>query len=821
MSENHTIIRIFLASPSGLEKEREAIREAIDHINRRNSHRWLLRFEALGWEDAVGGNQRAQEIINRNLERCDYFFGLLADYWGSPPYPEEDIKSEYTSGFEEEYELAQNLHGGERMLDIMLFFRKIPEDKMRDPGESLRKVLDFQNQVRERRQPLYKEFDGLDDFKVKIEDALIEIGWNRSRQNSGGRKSTSGNQALEKVEPVKMETIDTEQYFFSETIRDFLNVMRNKSGTIHGLSNIEVARLRLISLGLDGLGNDDVNIGVHDANLLYFFRSSLDLSPDERSTLFFDGFENIENQSFPLWHWTDGDPKTAEKFIQQIICSVGLASDIVVSYALNLASIFDYRPPKTIDRGVLIRKWLELNRSYVLLNAAESYLSRCADECDIPVLQQISEELYGQQSAMLKCIIVCIRFRQSENEGFRELLELDPSEISIELQAVLQDAIKNQAPEVLEKLVKQKADYLRILSVKELVWRDALSENLAMGLSRDLSVEVRLEALKTLVDKGKPVSEQQAKQALVMKGRGLGNLIPNDTSKLEDYWRHCLERNTLEELLRIEEENSDPLEADALLMACKSFPDQTGGLLRDLIRDRFQGRFEKRVMKLAIPPSPWTRDIVMNFRARKEHACNIHMQEALDILALQMKREDLGLIREAVELQEVKVGVGVYGFLARFGDWNDVERILKLWDKFEDAPAGLASLGGNAANVDIQLAMAEALAQIGRTRFVDLLEKLRSHELLYSVVKVVSDKAFMQLSDEITLELMHVDNQDVRRAVALRCLQLLPKSKITVLLQSYMKKEERYYNVIHWLDLGMTMPKDYTLDIVLCELQKL
>ena len=50
MSENHTIIRIFVASPSGLDEERKAIWETIENINQRNSSHWLLQFKAIGWK---------------------------------------------------------------------------------------------------------------------------------------------------------------------------------------------------------------------------------------------------------------------------------------------------------------------------------------------------------------------------------------------------------------------------------------------------------------------------------------------------------------------------------------------------------------------------------------------------------------------------------------------------------------------------------------------------------------------------------------------------------------------------------------------------
>ena len=78
------------------------------------------------------------------------------------------------------------------------------------------------------------------------------------------------------------------------------------------------------------------------------------------------------------------------------------------------------------------------------------------------------------------------------------------------------------------------------------------------------------------------------------------------------------------------------------------------------------------------------------------------------------------------------------------------------------------------------------------------------------------------LSEERVLLLLNTENDDVRKITALRCLETLPKSRITELLQKYTEVEEyRYYNVIHWLDLGSTMPRTYTREIARAELKNL
>ena len=821
MSENHTIIRIFVASPSGLDQERKAIGEVIEGINRRNSSHWLLQFKAIGWEDTVGGNRRAQDIINRDLETCDYFFGLMADHWGSSPHPKEGVEAEFTSGFQEEYELAQKLYQNGKMVDILLFFKIIPEDRMRDIGPSLRKVLDFRKQVRDNRKPLYTEFDNLDIFKNKINDALSKIGWERTTPRIGSAISAPSDQNTDIFESESVAHTEPKKYFLPQTTRGFLNAIQNKSGKADALTNIEVARLRLVSSGVNRAGNDDAYIGVHDANLLFFFRSDLDLSRAEKSTLLTAGLRYMENQNVPFWHWTDGNLKRTKWIIQSRMVA---NDDSVASSALKIAEIFGYRPPripKKIDQGIWIKKWFENERNFKLRNAVEMYLSKWAEEDDIPTLQQIGEGISNQQTAILDCIIVGIKFRHSETEGFQELNERDPEKISVELQTILQDAIQCQTSEALEILAKRKADYLRLASIRELVRRDALSEDLAEELSGDNSIEVRLEAIKALADRGKHIPESRAKEALVFKKSGLGDLISgakgtDDRSKFEDFRRYVLSKKSLDELLAMEEELDRPLDVDALLMASRVFPKQTEKLLRSLLKDGFQGRFEKQMAGPVYLSSPQGTELAKKVRKLKGIICLGQTQEALDVLVTQMKQRDLSLVREVIDRQEIEVSGGVHQYLARFGSWDDMERILKLGEKVK---GGSTLLGADYTKAKVKNLMAEALAKIGRARFVDLLERLRSHALLHGVIKAVSGRVFMRLSDEKVLELMRVDDEDVRKVTALRCLQLLPKSRITRLLEEYME-EKKYYNAIHWLDLGSTMPRYYVQKIVRSELRK-
>jgi len=159
------VLRVFIASPSDLEAERRLFRGIVDEVNQSKANGMGTQLEPLGWEDTLPGSGRPQELINEDVKRCDLMIMLLWKRWGTPT-------GEYSSGFEEEYELAKRLLEEEGKPEIMLYFRKIPDDMLADPGEQLKKVLKFREKIESKRRFLYKSYEGEDQWRRLFREHL-------------------------------------------------------------------------------------------------------------------------------------------------------------------------------------------------------------------------------------------------------------------------------------------------------------------------------------------------------------------------------------------------------------------------------------------------------------------------------------------------------------------------------------------------------------------------------------------------------------------------------------------------------------------------
>src|SRR6266496_725147 len=163
--------RVFIASPGGLDAEREAVRDELKKFNEKFMHELYVAFSSQGWEDVPGGAGRPQQLINELVERCDYMILILSSRWGTKPAA--DGRS--SSGTEEEFYLAQDCIAREDspMTDILVLFKGVPEDQLSDPGDQLRRVIEFKQRLEESRTLLYKTFDDLEGLCREVGNRVL------------------------------------------------------------------------------------------------------------------------------------------------------------------------------------------------------------------------------------------------------------------------------------------------------------------------------------------------------------------------------------------------------------------------------------------------------------------------------------------------------------------------------------------------------------------------------------------------------------------------------------------------------------------------
>ncbi|QHP69995.1 DUF4062 domain-containing protein [Bradyrhizobium sp. LCT2] len=296
MAENvRKVVKVFLASPGDLGRERSLAKEAVDEINETIGRTFGYHVDLIGWEDTVSAYGRPQALINKEVEQCEYFIGLMWKRWGTPP----DSEGRFTSGFEEEFELALSRRSSEGKPEISMFFKEIPSDKLDDPGTGLQRVLEFRKQMITEKRVLFEDFKTEDDYQKKLRRALFRYLSNLRATNETSPDDSS-------VAPSAGQTSSKDaptEGMLSTSALSFLERIAAVAKKKKHIEPFDLARFRLIGQVLHQQGNDEDVMGVHDANLIFRYGDIGQLGPDEVTALADCGLRNISSQTAPLWQW--------------------------------------------------------------------------------------------------------------------------------------------------------------------------------------------------------------------------------------------------------------------------------------------------------------------------------------------------------------------------------------------------------------------------------------------------------------------------------------------------------------------------------------
>ena len=175
----------------------------------------------------------------------------------------------------------------------------------------------------------------------------------------------------------------------------------------------------------------------------------------------------------------------------------------------------------------------------------------------------------------------------------------------------------------------------------------------------------------------------------------------------------------------------------------------------------------------------------------------------LDALCKYGDGHDLSLVRKSIDQHDISFSDNVVGYLAQRGDWSDKDRIIALSSKYSGAVLSLLSDARHSSR-----STARALHAIGKTRLVDLLNSDLTISVRRELLKIVSKKDIRHLSDDVIVKELNNEDDQSRKIFALRCVQALSRSRVSKLLHKYIDGDvQRYYNSVHWLDLGESMPR--------------
>lgn len=145
MPRNETVLQVFVASPSDVRQERDALEQVITELNTTWSRTLHLRLELVRWESHAyqGFGDDAQSVIDEQIPSdYDVFIGILWARFGTPT-------GRAASGTEEDFgRPLSRFRADRRSVQLMMYFKNsAPADLDAVEPQHLQLVRDFRSRV--------------------------------------------------------------------------------------------------------------------------------------------------------------------------------------------------------------------------------------------------------------------------------------------------------------------------------------------------------------------------------------------------------------------------------------------------------------------------------------------------------------------------------------------------------------------------------------------------------------------------------------------------------------------------------------------------
>jgi hypothetical protein len=810
MASTRRFFKVFLASPSDLAEERVAAKDVVDEYNSQLAEKLGYHAELVGWEDTLPGMGRPQALINRDLDGCDLFVGMLWKRWGTPP----DESGIYSSGFEEEFRLSTERFEREQRPQIHLLLKDVDSSALVDPGDQLKRVQEFKKVVFSERKLLAKSFADLSTFERSFRQCIqgfaISLGDREAVQEPQRSKTAES----EPEPPDEMDAIEGYDSALSSEgvsfLKGLLSQLRQQNN--YSPTAVEIARFRLLSTVLSAQGNDETSLAAHDSNILFRHRKELVLSRKEQVALIYAGLDNYKSENVPLWHWVASvSASTPQILVFSSIVGPSAPHKAAAISAMRLIGT-SIEETEFIRREHILSIWYSNDSASIIRAAATSYLADWGTIEDIDLLRSESERGDYQTEKGAMSAILSILIRETPDKAFPWLMERSPATIDRRL---LDDLLRitNPPNDLLMKGLEQRNGDLRVLVATELRKRKALTATTAERLLDDEDVRVRYEAMMALASNGKGMTADQAKARLTPKQKtshGLNlRIMENneaDADMLLDSYLLDQKTKLPQDELR-EEANEVIFDQLAFIALVRKDPAQFGEALRFAVRDEFKSRFTSALSHLSEKHN-WQDNFVAKIRNLEVHLRREFTRAGLDWITIERRSHDLGLVRQVIGSGFVDYSAGDIAYLKRFGDWQDIPAIVASLDR--PNARGVCILHSSFTG-DRTKEVAQAIYELARNRIADVSSLELPAYLLTQLIALLPLQRVREIPVSQLAAWFTSQDATLRKAVALKAVSALSRRAIDKLLSEQLNANQFYYNVIYWLDYGVSVPREAML----------
>ncbi len=773
-----TVLTVFIGSPGDLQVEREAAHKVIDGLNSHLARNLEVFVELRGWEDTLPGFSRPQDKINEDVRRSDLFVGLVWRRWGT-------LTGEYSSGFEEEYAVAKEQRSKEELEDIWLFFKEVPEEMLRDPGDQLRKVQEFKEDVTSRREVLYDTFQSTEEWSTKLFNYLSDYltkDLNKEEPSQVGMTPTTDTVLAERISE---NSIEQSMAAVLATVTE---------GTPEEVSVLQVARAQIASSSVFYLKRRDSQlIGAHENNLLYASRTEVQLTRVEQVYV----IRNLAADSNSLiagWFWFNETPK----WISDVLVAISKADELENVRLGALQLVEHVNSDLELER---IESLFDDQNKLVAASAVRLYGQRAPSAFNKldELTRHESEEIAATAWRAALGILVRYDVQRAVNWALDETLSHKPSYID-----VLAPLWSYADTDVIKGLLKAGGAVVKRKAFE--IVRGSLDEDEVKNVLADPDVRLKSAAYMELVHRGVEIDERDVetnlKEAedgdsdLASSKSGNGNFVP--TYGRRDVFLEMYKQLTDGDFESMVDWLSPtaPVKYEAL---AGSYFERFGDVVRaDLAQDFSRIREPVYAMLRQADNEP-VESGTERLRSLENFVVSGFRSSALSVLSKHAEPSDVefarSLLRNQRHFYDRRGTIPALQILQQYGTSKDNELLKQYvanWDPIVKGCAARSLL--KMTQQDNGIENAGYLLDIDDAEIVRI-----SLEWLLSI----EDAPY---TDKVK-ELLYKDNDQIRVCALGYLVQIMTRDELKLLLDEYPNAQRYYYYSVQcWLDRVLYAP---------------
>jgi hypothetical protein len=796
MENQLRLFRVFLASPSDLGEERRAAREIVEELNAIWSKETDLRIELIGWEDTLPGAGRPQALINADVDKADLFLGCLWQKMGSPS------GALGKTGFEEEFDraLARNQNTGAP--EMWLFIKEVDATRTSDPGEQLRRVLEFRKKQEEGKQLLFKEFKDADSWRELLRSLLLRRLLRAianppviaKEEPAKGRARTEGHASDSEAAPKSPSKPGPAFTFLADIIEEAAGKVRAKEllafDRTGALPAASTARLLLFAATNYDWNWQHIEFGAHEINSMYLHREAAPLTGLERifllRTILLDTF-SIK----PGWYWIHKWKVPTKIWLPYLALNDSDESMRVAAVQLANRLAFPLNKGAKASRPII--KILKDEKPAVRV-AGLTFIGLHGVARDEAAIRELLADQDKEVRIAAERSLRRLHLRISSEAELKRSIR-DRDNFDEELVEALKPAVKQISNDGLLEAMSDASGALRTFAARELLSRDAVTDELARRFTRDEARAVRECGYRSLAAHGETLDFTAVKTAL--KGSYLSNEPSWSKGDPEVIIQAAFER----------------LSANELVQKIIAFNDESAIAMRvigsklqheslDVIRELLGGKLDELLKQAKSLPPPEKPPHLVSLLSLwgpsdpLEAAKGEIETAALEILADKPTTESRALFLRFLSTDSSKSGQLIASLrgLAKVGLADDRAKLQPFLSSKSEAIEWEASNAYLALSPTIVAAANDLLASPTKTKVW----------CIVSQALKVNDTAVWKVFEKLLIS----EDEDIRRMACYFAVKTQTKKQLTVLLNKYLTQGWYYYNVVVMIDRALYAPKD-------------